>query len=118
MTATKHKSRWWLIPVPLLVMAAGYFGARWYVDQTRPEPEPDPVITLWAESAEVAPVKADGKSWDLDKSAPDLEVYMLWQDQVIYQSGISKDAVLAYWEPVALKLDHVCLLYTSPSPRD
>ncbi len=98
-------ARLMLAVVPLVLVAAGYGVFRWL----RPDAATDALkygatYEVWISEAEVTPVKPDGKSWDLDGSAPDLRGAIIWQGLRIFETVADSNGLIARWEPLGLRL--------------
>jgi len=59
---------------------------------------------IWVKELEVDPKRPDGRAWDLDGSAPDLAVALGWEGHELLRTTVADNAVLATWDPVALKV--------------
>jgi hypothetical protein len=57
---------------------------------------PDRDYYIFLTLIELAP-KRDGKSWDLDRSAPDISYEIWWQDNRIFSSTTKRNTLIADW---------------------
>ena len=103
--------------IPLGIIFLGYLFMK-EPEQGNSNKAKSSIYTLWIAEAEVAATKNDASKWDVDGTAPDLSAMIVWKDQVILNTVSSDDSLIGRWDPIAISVGDVCLLYTSPSPRD
>ena len=64
---------------------------------------------IYIRKIEVAPMKSDGKAWDVRGSAPDIYYQLTWRGNRIHESDTKKDALIANWIPIGIDLKDTIL---------
>ena len=59
---------------------------------------------VYIRKVEVNPKAATGEAWDVGGSAPDLFYKVWWKSNLLYESDVKKDSLIAEWIPVGLDL--------------
>ncbi len=108
-TAENTKKNPWLIAViPLALISLGILISQFFRATEAPVTK-ESVFSIWVAEAEIAPVGKNNNRWDKDRSAPDPGALVTWQDQVVLETVVAKDSLIARWDPVAISLGDVVL---------
>ena len=65
---------------------------------------------LFVESVEFEAEQAEGESWDLDNSAPDMAYAVSWRGKTIFESSTVSDALIGRWSGIKIGLDQAISL--------
>jgi hypothetical protein len=106
----KNPTSSWLkagIPVGLIAITSGAFWFFLARAESTGKLKEGVTYAIWITEAEVASRNSDGKTWDMDSSAPDLYAMLAWQDQVVLSTVVNQDGLIARWEPVAIDVKSV-----------
>lgn len=87
----------------ILLMCLGLVCLTGCRDGTKSEKE----YRISVASARVFPKKADGTSWDGDDSGPDVYYQIYWRDNMVFESSVETDTLLAQWENAEINLKEV-----------
>ena len=108
-TAENTKKNPWLIAViPLALISLGILISQFFRATETPVTK-ESVFSIWVAEAEIAATGKNNDRWDKDRSAPDPGALVTWQDQVVLETVVAKDSLIARWDPVAISLGDVVL---------
>ena len=105
----KSKKNLWVIAgIPLALISLGILISFFFKIEQVPINK-ESVFSLWVREAEISPTEENNKRWDKDGSAPDPGALVTWQDQVVLETVVAKDSLIARWDPVAISVGDVVL---------
>ena len=105
----KSKKNLWVIAcIPLGLISLGILISFFFKNEQVPINK-ESVFSLWVREAEIFPTAENNNRWDKDGSAPDPGALVTWQDQVVLETVVAKDSLIARWDPVAISVGDVVL---------
>jgi len=102
------KNPWLIAVIPLALIGLGILISQFFKEKDAPITK-ESVFSLWVAEAEIAPAENNQARWDKDGSAPDPGALVTWQDQVVLETVVAKDSLIARWDPVAISVGDVVL---------
>ncbi|MCP4847637.1 MAG: hypothetical protein GY899_06800 [Verrucomicrobiaceae bacterium] len=102
------KNPWLIAVIPLALISLGILISQFFRTNEAPSAK-ESVFSIWVAEAEIAPTEENQDRWDKDGSAPDPGALVTWQDQVILETVVAKDSLIARWDPVAISVGDVVL---------
>jgi hypothetical protein len=102
------KNPWLIAGIPIALIGLGILISQFFKTKEAPVTK-ESVFSLWVTEAEIAPVEENNDRWDKDGSAPDPGALVTWQDQVVLETVVAKDSLIARWDPVAISVGDVVL---------
>ena len=102
------KNPWLIAVIPLALISLGILISQFFRTKEAP-PARESVFSIWVAEAEIAPTEKNQDRWDKDGSAPDPGALVTWQDQVVLETVVAKDSLIARWDPVAISIGDVVL---------
>ena len=102
------KNPWLIAVIPLALIGLGILISQFFKEKDTPITK-ESVFSLWVAEAEIAPAENNQARWDKDGSAPDPGALVTWQDQVVLETVVAKDSLIARWDPVAISVGDVVL---------
>ncbi|MFP6874659.1 MAG: hypothetical protein VCA55_14250 [Verrucomicrobiales bacterium] len=111
MTAPERtkKNTWLLAVIPLALISLGILVSQFFWAKDDAANATENVYSIWITEAEIAPTETNQNRWDKDGSAPDPGALVTWQDQVVLETVVAKDSLIARWDPVAISIGDVIL---------
>jgi len=107
-----------LIPLALIAIAAGIFllvAQNEQPDKT-PTPEPETLeagkdVYFMVRTIELYPNRPGGETaWDrIDKSGPDIQFKLTWQDNVVFESQKKSDTLIGAWDMLSVDVKSAVL---------
>ncbi len=105
---SSKKNPWLIAGIPIALIGLGILISQFFKTKEAPVTK-ESVFSLWVTEAEIAPVEENNDRWDKDGSAPDPGALVTWQDQVVLETVVAKDSLIARWDPVAISVGDVVL---------
>ena len=105
---SSKKNPWLIAGIPIVLIGLGILISQFFKTKEAPVTK-ESVFSLWVTEAEIAPVEENNDRWDKDGSAPDPGALVTWQDQVVLETVVAKDSLIARWDPVAISVGDVVL---------
>ncbi len=105
---SSKKNPWLIAGIPIVLIGLGILISQFFKSKEAPVTK-ESVFSLWVTEAEIAPVEENNDRWDTDDSAPDPGALVTWQDQVVLETVVAKDSLIARWDPVAISVGDVVL---------
>jgi hypothetical protein len=91
-----------LILVPSLLICSIFIALKHFSKDKSYRLKIGKTYEVWLKEAEVSAYDRSGEPWDSDGSAPDLRGMMIWQDQVVLQTVVASDGLIARWSDTAI----------------
>ncbi len=88
------KNPWLIAVIPLALIGLGILISQFFKEKDAPITK-ESVFSLWVAEAEIAPAENNQARWDKDGSAPDPGALVTWQDQVVLETVVAKDSLIA-----------------------
>ena len=102
------KNPWLIAAIPLALIGLGILISQFF-KEGKASVTKESVFSLWVTEAEISPAEENNGRWDKDGSAPDPGALVTWQDQVVLETVVAKDSLIARWDPVAISVGDVVL---------
>jgi len=102
------KNLWVIAGIPLGLISLGILISFFFQNEQVPINN-ESIFSLWVREAEISPTEENKNRWDKDGSAPDPGALVTWQDQVVLETVVAKDSLIARWDPVAISVGDVVL---------
>ncbi len=98
-----HKLAWlgWLIPLAVVIVVVAlvliFYGRNGNGAQSNGLVKIDHDYLVTVALVEISETQADGSKWDIDDSAPDVQVKIKWRNEWIFTSTQKPNSLLAVW---------------------
>ena len=102
------KNPWLIAVIPLALISLGVLVSQFFRTKEAATTK-ERVLSIWVAEAEIAATEKNQDRWDKDGSAPDPGALVTWQDQVVLETVVAKDSLIARWDPVAISVGDVVL---------